>query len=453
MNKGGSQVMTGTIRSRSLRGWALSGVSVALLAAGVADASAGAFGLREQSTEAQGVAFAGTASGSGGVSSMFWNPATVTMRPGWVTEQNLSLINLSGRITPEAGTNPAFARLGDSGDIGQGSVVPAGATSYQINDRLWVGIQTGAPFGLVTNPRDTWAGELYGRSNRIFTLAFNPVIGFKVNEWLSVAAGPNIEYFKLTLRQGFLSPFNTNLADLPTSSLKGDSWGVGFTAGVLITPWAGTAFGVGYRSSVHHDITGKIGLPPPLAALGGPVTANLNTPEKVTVGLTQAINPVTRINLGFEWDNWSRLKNVGIISAATGGLASTLPLNYKDGYSYAIGAEYDWSPALTVRAGVAYEVSPIDFENRSVRLPDNDRVNLSVGGNYRWSEKLTLTFAYSHLFIEKGRILSGPGRDYNVNNVVFAGAATGSADIVSVGFRYVFGEPAAAAPAPIVRKF
>ena len=447
--------MTDTIRSRSLRRWALSGVSAALLAASVTDASAGAFGIREQSTEAQGVAFAGTASGSGGVSSMFWNPATVTMRPGWVTEQNLTLINLSGKITPEAGTNPAFARLGESGDIGQGAIVPAGATSYQLSDRVWVGIQTGAPFGLVTKPRDTWAGEVYGRSNRIFSLAFNPVIGFKVNEWLSIAAGPNIEYFKLTLRQATLlpPPLLNNPANLASSSLKGDSWGVGFTAGALITPWAGTVFGVGYRSSVHHDITGSIGLPAPLAAFGGPVTANLNTPEKVTVGLTQAINPVTRINLGFEWDNWSRLKNIAILPVVAGNVGSALPLNYNDGYTYAIGAEYDWSPSLTVRAGVAYEVSPIDFTNRSVRLPDADRVNLSLGASYRWSEKLTLNLAYSHFFVDKGRILTGPGRDYNVQNIIFAGLADSSADIVSVGFRYVFGEPAIAAPAPIVRKF
>ena len=62
---------------------------LATLLSGTA-ASAGAFGLREQSTQAQGMAFAGAAAGSGGVSSMFWNPAVITMRPGFVTEQNLT---------------------------------------------------------------------------------------------------------------------------------------------------------------------------------------------------------------------------------------------------------------------------------------------------------------------------------------------------------------------------
>ncbi|MGU3540327.1 OmpP1/FadL family transporter [Methylobacterium sp. A54F] len=447
--------MTGNSRALGL-----ASATAMLLALGTGHASAGSFGLREQSAIGGGMAEAGAASGGAGVSSLFWNPATVTMRPGWVTEQNLTFINLSGTITPTAGTTPAFAGLGGSGDIGQGAVLPSGATSYQLNDRIWIGLQTGAPFGLVTKPRDVWAGEVYGRSNRIFSLAINPIIGFKVNEWLSLAAGPNFEYFRLTLRQAVpLTPLLPPAA-LPSSFLKGESWGVGFTAGALITPWAGTSFGVGYRSSVHHDIEGSIGVPLlALAPVAGRVRSNLNTPDKVSVGLTQALAPNFRLNLGFEWDQWSRLGTIAIVSERLGVPVNFLPLNYKDGFLYSVGAEYDWSPNLTLRAGVSYEESPIDFSNRSVRLPDNDRVNLAVGASYRWSEKLTLSLAYSHLFLDRANILSGAGRDYDVRNalgqsIAFAGYANGSADIVSVGFRYVFGDPVpVAAPAPLVRKY
>lgn len=425
---------------------------MATLLSGTA-ASAGAFGLREQSTQAQGMAFAGAAAGSGGVSSMFWNPAVITMRPGFVTEQNLTYLGPSATINPTTGTNPVFARLGGSGDIGQGAVLPAGASSYQINDRLWLGISTGAPFGLTTKPNQTWAGEVYGRSSRIFSIAINPVIGFKVNEWLSVAAGPNIEYFRLTLRQALPIPGLPPTA-YPSGFLKGESWGVGFTAGATITPWQGTVFGIGYRSSVHHDIDGSIGVPLlALAPLAGQVRANLNTPDKLSVGLTQAVSPVARVSLGFEWDNWSRLGTVGVVSKTLGITVNNLPLNYKDGYYYSIGGEYDVSEALTVRGGFGYETSPIDFSNRSVRLPDGDRYSLNVGASYRWNNQLTLNAAYSHLFLDRSRILAGLGRDYNVGNIAFAGVVDSSVDIVSVGFRYAFGVPPAPAPAPLVRKY
>ena len=62
----------------------------ALLAATAAQA--GGFGIREQSATAQGESFAGVAAGSGGLSSMFWNPATITMTPGIQTEAHGSVI-------------------------------------------------------------------------------------------------------------------------------------------------------------------------------------------------------------------------------------------------------------------------------------------------------------------------------------------------------------------------
>lgn len=438
---------------RTMRGARIGAAALVATLSGGTAAFAGAFGLREQSTQAQGLGFAGAAAGSGGVSSMFWNPAVITMRPGFVTEQNLTYIGPSSTIATAPGTNPVFARLGDSGDIGQGAVLPSGASSYQINDRLWLGIATDAPFGLATKPNQVWAGEAYGRSSRIFSLAFNPVIGFKVNEWLSVAAGPNIEYFRLTLRQALPLP-GILPQNYPSSFLKGESWGVGFTAGATITPWDGTAFGIGYRSSVHHDLDGSIGVPLlALAPLAGPVRASLNTPDKLSVGLTQAVSPVARISLGFEWDNWSRLGDIGIVSDARGVPVNDLPLRYKDGFLYSIGGEYDVNAALTLRAGFGYETSPIDFTNRSVRLPDGDRYSLNVGAGYRWNDQLTLNVAYSHLFLDKSRILAGFGRDYNVGNIAFAGVVDSSVDIVSVGFRYAFGAPPAAAPAPLVRKY
>ena len=438
----------GTIRALAVA----STVAAASMAA-TTGAQAGAFGLREQSAQGLGLGFAGSASGAAGVSSIFWNPATVTMRPGFVTEQNLTFIDLSARITPTVGTAPGLLPLGGSGELGQGAVVPSGATSYQLTDRVFVGIQTGAPYGLVTKPRPDWAGSVYGRSSRIFSLAFNPVVGFKVNEWLSIGVGANVEYFRLTLRQAI--PVDGLPPTLyPPGALKGESWGAGFTAGAVLTPWAGTVLGVGYRSSVHHDIDGSIAQPNPrLAPIFNNVRANLNTPEKVTVGLTQAINPVTRINLGFEWDNWSRLGNIGIVSSLLGVPVNNLPLNFKDSYFYSVGLEYDWSPNLTVRGGFGYDDGPIDVSNRSVRLPDNDRYLVSVGASYRWSDKLVLNASYAHVFLDRSRILAGPGRNYDVGGIPFAAVADASADLVSVGFRYAWDSPASVAPAPLVRKY
>ena len=49
-------------------------------------AQAGGFALREQSAIGQGSSFAGVAAGGGNLSSMYWNPATLTQTSGTNTE-------------------------------------------------------------------------------------------------------------------------------------------------------------------------------------------------------------------------------------------------------------------------------------------------------------------------------------------------------------------------------
>lgn len=420
---------------------ASAGALVAGSIAGSGAAQAGAFGLREQSARAEGMAFAGAAAGSGGIASMFWNPAAVTMKPGWNSDFNATLVAPEARITPTTGTLPPLLGLGASGDIGQAAVLPATYTSYQLNDRLWIGIAGAAPFGLITKPNNTWAGQVYSRTSRIFTLNFNPVIGYKVTDWLALAAGPQIEYFKATLRSA------TGLSPLaPTASVRGSDWGVGYTVGALLTPIEGTQFGVGFRSSIHHDLEG------PVTGVGRGL-AKLNTPEKVSVGLVQAITPTFRLNFGFEFDNWERINAIRVQALPTGTVVQSLRLDFRDGFYYAVGGEYDVTNQFTVRAGFAYEQSPIDDFNRGTRLPDSDRYHVSVGATYQWNEKLSINAAYTHIFFDRAPIRIVPGQALYIPPLAFVANSDASANVGSVGFTYRWDDPKVAIPAPIVAKY
>ena len=177
----------------------LAAVSAATMLIAQGSASAGGFAVREQSATGQGMSFAGVASGSGRLSSMFWNPATITMAPGFQSETHLSLVIPDVKIQPLPPT-PTIA-FGPSGDIGQDAVVPTGYYSYQFNDSLWLGLSSTAPFGLVTDPREVWSGQVYSRSSRIFSLNVNPIVGIKINDWLSIAGGPMVQYFDVRLKR------------------------------------------------------------------------------------------------------------------------------------------------------------------------------------------------------------------------------------------------------------
>jgi long-chain fatty acid transport protein len=419
----------------------LAGASLLAITVASSAAMAGAFGIREQSATAQGQAFAGAASGSGGLSSIFWNPATITMSPGWQSQISASLIVLDADVTPQAGTSPLLGNK-PSGDIGQAAVVPSSYSSYQLNDRVWLGLSSTAPFGLVTKPDYAWAGQIYSRTSRIVSLNFNPIIGIKVTDWLSVAAGPSIEYFDVQLRRA-LSPAPM----APSGTVSGNDVAVGMTAGATITPMAGTTIGVGYRSTIHHELDGTLDA-------GGviPIRAKVNMPDQINVGLTQAITPYFRLNFGYEWANWSRLGTVVYVGPT--GPVTALPLKFQDGHHFSIGGEYDLNPRWTLRAGVGYELTPITDRDRSTALPDADRVWASVGASYRWSEKLTFDVAYSHAFLGEAPIKIVPGNAQFINPALaFVAVAQGSVDIFSASLRYRWDDPKVAQPAPIIRKY
>lgn len=419
---------------------------VGLLALAGGEAQAGAFGLRTQSATSLGAAFAGNASGMAGISSMYWNPATITMNPGYTSEYNATFVSPDLNVRPLAPT-PTLA-LGGSGQLGQDAFIPASYNAYQFNDWVWFGIGTGTGFGSITKPNINWAGQTLGRSSRVTSLAVTPTIGIKVNDYVSVGFGPIIQRLKVRLNQAAgVAP------NAPNAILEGDSWSAGYTAGVTVTPLQGTTLGVGFRSSIRHDLQGTLRVPTLLGPNVRPVGVNVNLPEQLTVGITQEITPDLKMSVGFEWMNWSRLGIIPVTVANFGVVATTVPLRYKDGFLYSVGGEYQIMPGFWLRAGVAFEQSPIDNSNRTVRLPDTDRIYASVGASYDWNEKITLSAAYSHVFaVGDRRITITPGNP-QFNGLPFFADTRASADVVSASLRIRWDNPKVAEAAPIIRKY
>ena len=113
------------------------------------------------------------------------------------------------------------------------------------------------------------------------------------------------------------------------------------------------------------------------------------------------VTPKLRVDGTFEWSNWSRFENLTVTGTTPVPLSLSLPFNWSDGYFVSAGAEYDIYPALTGRAGVGYEWSPVDSpEKRSPGLPDANRVWLSGGFSWQFTPTTTIDFAYTHLFVE-----------------------------------------------------
>lgn len=408
---------------------------------------AGGFAIREQSASGLGSAFAGSAAGYD-LSSMFWNPAAVGVKSGLNSESHYSILALQTELRdgtlsgPAVGFVPALAGLPSETNLDAIAALGASYLNYEFAPGAFLGLSITSPFGLSTKPDDTnWAGFMHGRRAQIFTINVNAVAGYRVAPGVTVAAGPMFQYMRATLK---FAP--APVPGIGSAVIRADDVGIGFTAGILVQK-GGTSLGLGFRSKVKQDLTGSF-----LVNGGGILTAarvDLVTPETVTASLRQVVMPGVRLLGTVEWTNWSRTKTLIVrdrnstFFAATNNVITELPLNWSDGWFFSGGLEYDYSDRLTLRGGVAYEISPVDDPTkRIVQLPDTDRLWVSLGASYKWSRALTIDVGYSHVFVDDAQIQQTVIRNFGgLGNqpVTLNATSEASVDIISVSMKMKLG--------------
>jgi long-chain fatty acid transport protein len=441
-------------------------------------ADPGGFTLR-QSPYFQGTSWAGIAAGGASISSMFWNPATITQASrGFTVETDAILDSPHANVTPTLATSPTgvdLTGLGSSGDLfDKATFVPAFYSVYGLNNSISFGLGFNSPFGLKTQPNPLWSGMFHAEESNIKSINATPTVAWKINNWLSVGAGLQIQYFKVRLDSAFpgsgitgpfplLAPLGPDELDL-----RGDSWAVGYTAGVTITPTAWTTIGVGYRSGLDQKTHGNLFRPgfvapvvvPPLGLI--PValppasttfSATVPLPGAATASIRQKISNSFTLLGTVEWTNWSRLNTVPVVTPVAGlpGIPTQLSFGWRDSWLVSGGIEYQWGRYFALRTGIGWDQSSITDQTRSPRLPDADRLWVSAGGTYKYNEQLSLDLAYSHIFLKDASInisaVSG-NPVFSPGLGSFIATSSSWVDVFSVGLRYRFLPPAPA----IIRK-
>jgi long-chain fatty acid transport protein len=432
----------GTMAVRGLRAWLRAGSALGLLVGVSVSANAGGFAVHEQSAYFQGMSFAGAAAG-GDLSGMFWNPAVMTQFAGVNSYTSISGILPFASNSPTAG--PLLA-LGGTNNVGDQALVPGSYFSYQLNPSLWLGMSVNAPFGLSEHFPDAWAGRDYGAGTTFLrTYNASPSIAYRLNDWISVGVGVQIQYAKAGLNH-FLTILGGNV------NLSGDGWGYGFTAGVTLMPMSGTTIGLGYRSAINQKIDGSLATP--IGAFGASTTVNL--PDMVSLGIRQRINPQLTLLGTVEWTNWSRI-GTSVISASPlpASPLLTLPFDYKDGWFFSAGAEYQATDRLTLRTGLAYEISPVTDSVRMPLVPDNDRFWASIGATLQITRSLSADLAYSHIWVRDPtiNISAASGNPwFATTGVTYIGDVSAHVDILSIGIKYRWDEPKAPVKSGLITK-
>jgi long-chain fatty acid transport protein len=391
------------------------------------------------STYFQGMSMAGTAAGGPSISSIFWNPAAAAFAESGLTvesssslilgEADLTVLSIGG-VAPSPETAEA--------DISREALTAASFATWRLNETMVLGISMTSPWGLGSKPDNAnWAGKPLGATAKLISLNVTPSLSYEIMPGVAIGAGVQVEYFDV-LRQTASTPFGT-------SNLTGDDLGVGFTAGLNLRPASGTSIGLGFRSAVRHSLEGGIEI---FGLAEAPAEADIELPEKATLSLRQVVSPAARLLGTVEWINWSRFDVIPVVLGApfgplgAGATVANLDFQWRDGWYFALGGEYDWSRDLTLRAGTAYEISPVDGPTtRPSGVPDSNRWYASMGGSYRWSESISVDFSYHHVFYENDAPFDRVPDAVLVPQQHFLGTADVSADVLGIGVKMRMGGP------------
>jgi long-chain fatty acid transport protein len=430
-------------------------LTAALMALSVGGAQGAGFALQEQNASGLGHAYAGGAAAAEDVSTIFYNPA------GLVRLKTMQLVVAANLICPstkfqDSGSQHAFLQPlgGTGGDAGSCAGVPNLYFGVPFTDKWSFGIGVNVPFGLKTEYDSDWIGRFQAVESKVETYNVNPVLSWEPTPNWTVGAGVSFQRLNATLTRqvNYAAAFAQGVQSAVASGLvpaqfaptligsaaglesgvkvKGDDSSWGWNVGVLWQATPQTRIGAAYRSAIKYDVDGNVNfdnptalgtLPAPLAPAGaailngvnaqlfdGGVTLKIKLPQTANLSIFHQFDSKWDLMADLQYTGWSSIQQLQIVRT-TGAVLDTTPENFRNTWRVSAGANYRYSDKWTLRGGVAWDQTPVRDDDRTPRLPDEDRTWLALGAQYKYSDNWAFDIAYAYIFLRNASISQNEG--------------------------------------------
>jgi len=414
---------------------------IASLLADTAPALAAGFLIRENSTAAVGMTYAGTGSLAEGAETVFANPAGMTELSRDELEAGATLIIPDTRFRGSATAFGGAVSGTDGGNAGPLAGFPSLYGSFGLTDDLKAGIAVTIPFGNATDYGTGWVGRYLATKTMALSYDINPNLAWKLSDDISIGAGFSAQYLKLDVTSAIAQSiiFGVPAPDAFNRFVAHD-WGFGFNLGALVKVGEASRVGLTYRSGVDHDIEGSLnftGASPLLGLMSGPAHARVKLPASMGASFTSDIDPELTVSADVQFTHWSVFRDIVVQSANP---PVDYRQNYRDSWMFAAGARYRLGPQWTVRGGLAWDETPVMSRFRTVNLPDTDRFLLGMGSSYQLTDAVILSAAYAHsiAFARPTMDISANNTDPVTHAVVLHGHYDVNVDILSLSLRYQY---------------
>ena len=359
-------------------------VPALLLLAFSGAASAAGFQLWEQNASGIATSYAGSAAVADNASTIYFNPAGMTQLPGIRLSAGVVGIKPSFKFSDE-GSSGLLGTGGNGGDAGGWSAVPNAYFSWQLAPDWFIGLGISSPFRLDTDYDNNWIGSYQALKSKITTVNYNPSLAWKVNDKVSLGLGLSYQTIDAEM---------TNMTPVGLYRLKGDDGAWGWNAGALLTLSPAMRVGVSYRSTMSYtlDADRTLGAAPSTSA-----NADLKLPDTVILSVWQQVSDNWEAMGDLSFTRWNTLDKLNVRSAAG---TETESFNYDNSWRIAWGAAYKASDAWKVKFGIAYDRTPTSDSSRTARMPDNDRLWFSFGGQWNGGVYGRIDAGYAYLYLK-----------------------------------------------------
>lgn len=260
-------------------------------------------------------------------------------------------------------------------------LMPAGAVAFNVNDKLFLGLNMGGVSGSGVDFADV--KPLVNGTQAVVTTKQSykiaPGFAYKVSDQLSVGAALQIGYQSLAI--------HNNSFTLPQTQV----YGAGMNAGLIYKVNDAVQVGASWTSKTSMDEF-------KWNSTAGAYSMTMDMPQIFALGV--AFKPVP--GLLIEAD----VKHIGFsdvldrVAFQTPAGASSMNFGWSDQTVYAIGIQKEINDKTTVRAGFNYGKSPIgaeDVDNNIGSLAITEK-HLSLGLTRKFSDKVSGSLAYTHAF-------------------------------------------------------
>jgi long-chain fatty acid transport protein len=402
---------------------------------------AGAFALIEQNASGLGNAYAGAAAVAEDASTIFFNPAGMSLidRPQLVVAGHVIAVSADFSGTGSRPLALGGGTFSGTADAGESAFVPNLYFAMPINERMHFGVGLNVPFGLTTDYDDNWVGRFQGIKSELMTVNINPSISYMLSDTVSIGAGINYQRADVELTNASVTGAGEGRTKLEADD---DAWG--WNVGVLFQAGPATKVGVAYRSVMDYSLEGDAttiaaGAIQPAGTFAAKADATF--PDMVSLSLAHALSDRLELLADATFTRWSELEAVRVIDG-TGTTRDVLDFDFNDTWRYSVGANYKWNDQWTLKAGVAYDQTPVkNAQTRTVRLPDNDRTWVALGAQAKVGQAGRVDVGYAHLFIKDADIdhqRSQLGVPAGLGDSRVTGKFEGSVDIFSIQYTHNF---------------